>query len=151
MNTNDAAGVVKVMAAMWPAQEVTEETAALWVKDLLPLDRDAVLASLERLRQSSKWFPAYAEFFDAYRFEAKQARLQQKALPAGESLYDCGRCLEGRGWLEDEDGFVRPCPSCRIETSRRWRERHYSPKHRSDSCPECSAMREGKKRIRESA
>jgi hypothetical protein len=61
MKPNESAGVVALLKAAYPRQELDRDTIRLYAKMLADLDAEVVVAAVERIIATSKWFPTVAE------------------------------------------------------------------------------------------
>lgn len=62
MIPRDTAAVLGILAAAWPNQTITEQTAAVWREMLADVDQSDAMAAARTLVKRSEWFPSIAQF-----------------------------------------------------------------------------------------
>lgn len=136
MNITDAERVMREMTATFPTRTLDDPQLMVWLRTLEPYALPVALAAVSRLRETSKFMPAHAEFIAAAEFERARADTRV-ALAGGDG--PCRAC-GGDGFVELRPSIVRPCPRCRAVEFARWAGRHFAREH---TCPECSDLRTG--------
>lgn len=93
MNQGEAIRVVAMLAAGF-RQDVTDETAVLWARDLVPFDLTDALEAADIARQTSVFMPSAMEFVALVR-DCRNVRVleETKALPS----VPIG-CCDGQGF-----------------------------------------------------
>lgn len=82
MNDHESADILAILAAAWPNQEITRETAQLWLGMLAELDPDDAMAGARTVVRNEHWFPSIARFRQATD-AARHARRNQEAAARG--------------------------------------------------------------------
>lgn len=62
MNGRDTAAVLGILAAAWPNQQITEQTASVWMDLLADIDPDDAMHAARTLAKREHWFPSIASF-----------------------------------------------------------------------------------------
>lgn len=85
MTLSEAIRLVHLFSEYWPSAEMTEESAALWARDLQRYDPMDVAEAAALLGESRQWMPSLAEFIAGVK-ECRRDRLrlaeQELVLPA---------------------------------------------------------------------
>lgn len=115
MNRAETAQILAYLASAWPNVDMAEETVAVWVDQLAPVDYADAEVAARSVVKSARWFPAPSEFLEHAANAARARRSSAPALPAppstpgrGPSCPRCGQTDEveklphpiaGHGWL----------------------------------------------------
>jgi len=122
MNSRDVTAVLGVLAAAWPNQTITEQTARVWMDLLADIDSEDAMAAARILIKREHWFPSVAQFRSEAEAQA-HGRHNRAAATRGlpgpttpvlpERLVDATReFLAERGTKKHWHGGPEPCPVC---------------------------------------
>lgn len=64
MTRQEAQAIMARLTAYYPRVDLSPEHVEIWVGELMAYPRDAAAAAAEKIKNTSKWFPSWAEFRD---------------------------------------------------------------------------------------
>ena len=123
MNRNETAAVLGILAATWPNQTITEQTAAVCMDFLADIDPADAMHAARTLAKREHWFPSIAQFRNEAEAKAHARRNARaathgigvafRAVPPPPALMDAARQLltEMKG-KKHWHGGPHPCPVC---------------------------------------
>jgi hypothetical protein len=120
---DEATQVLAILSAAWPNQQVSRETAQLWLGMLAELDqRDAMAAARDAVRQD-QWFPTIARFLqlaEARKHGRRNREATERGLPSAhraappnpELMKATRRLIAERQGQHHNHHGPGPCPVC---------------------------------------
>jgi hypothetical protein len=123
VNQRNATAVLGVLSAAWPNQDVSEQTATVWMEMLDAVEVEDAMTAARKLVRTSHWFPSIAQFLNETHAEEHARRNRHAARyglprnhqtvpPPPRLLAACRELLEEmKGKRHDHHGPA-PCPVC---------------------------------------
>jgi hypothetical protein len=105
VEAREAAEILGYFAAAFPKNDLTEETASVWMDQLRLIDFDLGKRAAKKLVAAHDWFPTVSQFRDFCRVEMR----------ISVDEVGCERC--DRGFVVTEGGEAGPCRVCRPTVS----------------------------------
>lgn len=109
MSPNEAAQIVAVLVAAYPASNADEATATLWANALAPADYDVAHHVVLEVVRTLSWWPSIAEFNKLMTDRHRELARTGEGAPTTR-ITSALRC-DSSGWIDRGDG-LEPCPTC---------------------------------------